>query len=314
MKAIYYTEYGPAEVLQFGEQPTPKIKSDQVLVRVRASSVNPVDWKVRDGSAKMMTDRIFPKIPGRDIAGEVAALGDEVTRFRIGDRVFGMPIGIGGANAEYAAVDATVLAFIPDNLSFEQAAAVPLAALTALQALHNHAKLLSGDRVLINGASGGVGSMGVQLARALGAGEITGVCGPDNVELVRSLGADRVINHKEHDFTKDISRYDIIFDAVGKTNFIDSKASLRNGGRYVTTAPNPKDVALGMLAASLSNKKMLAFMAKNRGADMSLIANWLRTDILKPVIDKTFPLAETAEAHRYSEKGGAAGKIVLTVE
>lgn len=314
MNAVYFNEYGPASVLQYGEQPTPTPKANQVLVRVRASSVNPVDWKIRQGDMKLLMSPLFPKIPGRDVAGEVAAVGDEVIRCGPGDRVYGMVAGMGGANAEYALLEESELAFIPDNLSFEQAAAVPLVAITALQALRDHAGLLSGDRVLVNGASGGVGSMAVQLAWALGAGEVIGTCGPDNVELVRSLGASQVINYKEHDFTKDLSRYDVVFDASGKSTFLESKACLRNNGRYVTTTPSPKNIAAGAVAAAFTSKQQAAFMAKNNGSDMALLSVWLKTETIRPIIDKTFPLAETRAAHEYSENGESAGKVVLTVE
>ncbi|MCB2378953.1 NAD(P)-dependent alcohol dehydrogenase [Hymenobacter sp. BT635] len=314
MKAIYFEHYGPAEVLRYGEQPTPSPQPDQILVHVRASSVNPVDWKVRDGSLRLLTGQSFPKIPGRDVAGVVAAVGENVTRFQPGDRVYGMPDGVGGANAEYALLPHEAAAFIPETLNFEEAAAVPLGAITALQALRDKGQLLSGDRVLINGASGGVGTFAVQLAKALGAGEVTGVCGPDNAELVRSLGADRVLNHHEQDFTRELSRYDIIFDAVAKSSYLASKAALRRNGRYVTTAPEPKDVAAGALVSVFSTKKMSMLLAANRGTDMALLSAWLQAGTIRPIIAKTFPLTETAEAHRLSEAGRAAGKIVLTVE
>ncbi|UOQ50821.1 NAD(P)-dependent alcohol dehydrogenase [Hymenobacter cellulosivorans] len=314
MKAIYFEQYGPAEVLRYGEQPTPTPGADQILVRVHASSVNPVDWKVRAGSLKLVTGGSFPKIPGRDVAGTVAAVGENVTRFQPGDRVYGMPDGVGGANAEYAVLPGQAAAFMPEKLSFEQAAAVPLGAITALQGLRDKGQLLSGDRVLINGASGGVGTFAVQLAKALGAGEVTGVCSPDNAELVRSLGADRVLNHHEQDFTQEISRYDLIFDAVAKSSYLASKAALRRNGRYVTTAPDPKDMAAGVLASVFSNKKMSLFVAANRGTDLALISAWLQAGALRPIIAQTFPLPETAAAHRLSEAGRVAGKIVLTVE
>lgn len=313
MNAIFFEEYGPADVLRYGEQPTPTPKSHQILVRVRASSINPVDWKIRRGDLKLVTGFSFPKIPGRDVAGEVAAVGAGVARFAVGDRVYGMPEGIGGGNAEYALVAENTAAFIPEKLSFEEAGAVPLASLTALQALYTHGQLLSGDRVLVNGASGGVGAFAVQIAKALGAGEVTGVCGPDNVELVRSLGADRVLNHKEHDFTKDLSRYDLIFDAVGKSSFSASQEALRRHGRYVTTEPAPATVLADKLASAFTNKSAHAFMAGNSGADLALISAWLQGGSIRPVIDRTFPLSEAAEAHRYSETGRAAGKIVLTM-
>lgn len=315
MQAAYYTEYGSADVLCYGEQPTPVPAASQVLVRVRASSVNPIDWKVRQGELKLLTGRQFPKIPGRDAAGEVAAIGSNVTRFRVGDKVYGMADGgVGGANAEYAVLAEVSAAFIPEKLSMEQAGAVPLAALTALQGLYQHGRLLSGDRVLISGASGGVGSFAVQMARALGAGEITAVCGPANAELVRSLGADRILNYKEHDFTQDHSRYDLIFDAAGKSSFRASKAALRRAGRYVTTIPDPVGLVLGALDAAVSGKRQAMFLASNSGPDMALISAWLQAGTITPIIGRTLALRHLAEAHRLSEAGGTPGKIVLTVE
>jgi NADPH:quinone reductase-like Zn-dependent oxidoreductase len=315
MQAAYFDQYGPADVLRYGEQPTPKPGAHQILVRVRASSVNPVDWKVRQGDLKLLTGQKFPRIPGRDVAGEVAAIGANVTRFRVGDRVYGMPDdGLGGANAEYAVLAETGAAFIPAGLNFEQAAAVPLAALTALQGLYAHGRLLSGDRVLVNGASGGVGSFAVQLARALGAGEITGVCSPANQELVRTLGADRVLNREEHDFTQERSRYDVIFDAAGKSSFVASKAALRRNGRYVTTTPDPAGVVAGVLSAALSDKSQRLFVTKESGPDLALLSAWLQTGTIRPIIAKTFPLRDIAEAHRYIEESRGAGKVVLVVE
>ncbi|OWP64451.1 zinc-binding alcohol dehydrogenase [Hymenobacter amundsenii] len=315
MNAIYFTQYGSASVLRYGEQPTPTLKANQILVRVRASSVNPIDWKVRRGDLKLLTGHDFPKIPGRDVAGEVAAVGSQVVRFKVGDRVYGMPNdGTGGANAEYALLAEPVAAFIPDNLSFEQAGAVPLAALTALQALRDQGQVLSGDRVLINGASGGVGCFAVQLAKALGAGEVTGTCSAENMDLVRELGADRVLDYERHNFTQDSSRYDVVFDAVGKSSFVASQHALRRNGRYVSTDPQPTTVVTDKLAAAFTNKSAHVLLAKERGTDLALISAWLQAGTLRVIIDKTFPLSETAAAHEYSEKGHATGKIVLVVQ
>lgn len=314
MKAIYYTEYGPADVLQYGEQSTPEPQAGKLLVRVRASSINPVDWKIRSGDLKLVSGFCFPQIPGRDVAGVVEQVGAGVTDFRPGDPVMGMVDTLGGANAEYAVLPAGVVAALPERLSFAEAAAVPLAGLTALQGLRDRGELAAGQRVLINGASGGVGTLAVPLARLLGAGHVTAVCGTRNVALVRGLGADEVIDYHQHDFTQDHGRYDLIFDAVAGSSYLQSKAALRPGGRYVTTVIDAKDALLGLPLSVFSDRKVKMVLARDRGADMRLLARWLGAGQLRPVVDSTFPLAATAEAHRLSEQGHAAGKIVLTVD
>ncbi|RTQ48941.1 NAD(P)-dependent alcohol dehydrogenase [Hymenobacter gummosus] len=313
MKAIYYTEYGSADVLRYGEQPTPEPKAGELLVRVHASSVNPVDWKIRRGELRLVSGFCFPQIPGRDVAGVVARVGAGVSGFGPGDRVFGMVDALGGAGAEYAVLPAKVAAALPEGLSFAQAAAVPLAGLTALQALRDRGELATGERVLVNGAAGGVGTLAVQLARLLGAGHVTAVCSARNAALVRSLGPDEIIDYQQHDFTQDAGRYDLIFDAVARSSYLQSKAALRPGGRYVTTVIDPKDALLGLPLSVFSDKKLSMVLARDRGADTRQLARWLAAGQLRPVIDTTFPLADAAQAHRYSEQGHAAGKIVLTV-
>jgi NADPH:quinone reductase-like Zn-dependent oxidoreductase len=314
MQAIYFTQYGSPEVLHFGAQPTPVPGAGQLLIKVHASSVNPIDWKLRQGDMKLVSGFCFPRIPGRDLAGTVEQVGNGVSQFRVGDRVFGMAdAGLGGANAEYALLAAKAAAGIPDGISFEQAAAVPLAALTALQALRDKGTLTEGERVLVVGAAGGVGTLAVQLARLLGAGYVAGTASPANLPLLERLGVDDAINYKERDFTQVPSQYDVIFDAVAASTYLAAKDALRPGGRYVTTVPDPKDVLLGGVTSAFSDKKMKMLMAKDDGADLHRIAQWLGAGQLRPVIDRTFPLAETAAAHRYSEEGHAVGKIVLTV-
>jgi 2-desacetyl-2-hydroxyethyl bacteriochlorophyllide A dehydrogenase len=315
MKAIYFTQYGAPEVLHYGEQPKPLPAAGQLLVRVHASSVNPIDWKLRQGDMKVVSGFCFPKIPGRDVAGVVERVGEDVTQFRVGDKVFGMAAeGLGGANAEFALLAAKAAVSLPDNLSFEQAAAVPLAALTALQALRDKGQLTEGDRVLVNGAAGGVGTLAVQLARLLGAGYVAGTASSANVALVRSLGVDEVIDYKQQDFTQKPNQYDVIFDAVASSTYLAAKDALRPGGRYITTVPDPRDVLLGTVASAFSDKKLRLIMAKDDGADLHQLRDWLATGQLRPIIDRTFPLADTVAAHRYSAEGHAVGKIVLTVE
>ncbi|MCX2738930.1 NAD(P)-dependent alcohol dehydrogenase [Pontibacter anaerobius] len=314
MKAIFYEKYGDAGVLQYGEQPKPEPGDNQLLVRVHASSVNPVDWKIRSGKLLPVSGLSFPKIPGRDIAGEVAAVGANVTAFNTGDKVYGMTDGIGGANAEFALITADTAALMPSNLTYAHAAAVPLAALTALQGVRDKGELEQGEKVLVNGASSGVGSFAVQIAKALGAGEVTGVCSSNHMELVKSLGADQVIDYTREDFTAARDRYDLIFDAVAKSSYLESKGSLRHHGRYVTTVPDPKDIVFGFALSVFSDKKLKAMFTHDRIRDLELITSWIKAGKVKPVIDREYPLQEAAEAHRYSEQGHAAGKIILLVE
>lgn len=314
MNAIFYESYGDASVLQYGEQPKPTIKDNQLLVRVHASSVNPVDWKIRSGHLLPVSGLNFPKIPGRDIAGEVVEVGSNVLTYAVGNRVYGMTEGIGGANAEFAVISEDTAVTIPSNLSYAQAAAVPLAALTALQALRDKGELQQGEKVLVNGASSGVGSFAVQIAKALGAGEITGVCSESHVELVKSLGADHVIDYGKEDFTKAEDCYDLIFDAVAKSSYLSSKDSLHHHGRYVTTVPNPKDIALGFAISVFFDKKVIAMFTDDKGEDLKLISSWIEAGKVKPVIDREYALSEAVEAHLYSEQGHAAGKIILVVD
>lgn len=314
MKAIYYEKYGDASVLKYGEQPKPDIKDNELLVRVHASSVNPVDWKIRSGLLLPVSGLSFPKIPGRDIAGEVVEVGSKVLAYEPGSRVYGMTDGIGGANAAYAVISEATAVQMPSNLNYAQAAAVPLAALTALQALRDKGELQQGEKVLVNGASSGVGSFAVQIAKALGAGEVTSVCSTSHVELVHSLGVDHVIDYTKEDFTAAKDQYDLIFDAVGKSSYLSCKGSLRHHGRYVTTVPDIKDVAFGFALSVFSDKKLKAMFTHDRSQDLKLISSWIEAGKVRPVIDREYPLQEAAEAHRYSEQGHAAGKIILVVE
>lgn len=313
MKAVFYEKHGEADVLQYGEQPKPEVKKNDLLVRVHATSVNQVDWKLRQGKIFPVAPFTSAIIPGRDVAGEVVETGEAVTKFKPGDKVFGMlDTTLGGACAEFAILPEAVAVPMPINLDYNQAAAVPLTALTALQALRDKGQLEPGDKVLVNGASSAVGLFAVQIARALGAGEITGVCSTEHVELVNELGVNRVIDYKKQDFTTDKNTYDLILDAVAKATYTDTKDCLRENGRYVTTVPNPKD-ALGFVTSVFTDKKIKTLLVEGRGSDLNLIREWIEAGQVKPIIDKVFTLPNTADAHRYSEKESAAGKIIIRV-
>ena len=313
MRAIYYDDYGDASVLKLGEQPTPKVGKGDILVRVAATSVNPVDWKVRQGELKVMSAFRFPIIPGRDVAGTVAEVGADAGAFKPGDRVFGMTDGVGGASAEFAVLPASVAVAIPPGLSDADAAAVPLVGLTALQALRDHGELKAGERVLVNGASGGVGLMAVQIAKAMGAAEVVGVASASHFDVIRSLGVvDRLIDHKSEDFTTARDAYDVVFDAAGKSSYAAAKPTLRHDGRYVTTLPDAAN-AVGYVSSLFTEKKARPFMAKDRGEDLVQLAAWLAAGRLRPTVGKTFPLAELAAAQTASEHGEVVGKIVVLV-
>ncbi|MEH2389404.1 MAG: NAD(P)-dependent alcohol dehydrogenase [Nostoc sp.] len=310
MKAVVIRRYGAAEVLQYEEVEQPKIEPTQLLVKVRASSVNPIDWKIRQGMLSLITGSKFPKILGFDVAGEVVAVGSGVTGFKPGDAIYGSTSFPGGGYAEFAAVPENLVAFKPTNLSYEEAAAVPLAALTALQALRDQGNIQTGQTVLINGAAGGVGSFAVQIAKALGA-VVTGVSSTKNLDLVKSLLADRVIDYTQQDFTADTAQYDIIFDAVGKRSLSQTKRVLKPNGIYITTVPSAETVVQSLLTAFLPGQKAKFVFEKANAKDLVYLKELIEAGKIRVVIDRTYPLQELAAAHSYSETGRAVGKIAL---
>ncbi|MGF1939380.1 MAG: NAD(P)-dependent alcohol dehydrogenase [Nostoc sp. ChiQUE02] len=310
MKAVVIRQYGPAEVLRYEDVEQPKLEPMQLLVKVRASSVNPVDWKIRQGMLSLISGSKFPKILGFDVAGDVVAVGSGVTHFKPGDAIYGSTSFPGGGYAEFAAIPENLAAFKPTNLSYEEAAAVPLAALTALQALRNEGNIQTGQNVLINGAAGGVGVFAVQIAKALGA-VVTGVSSTKNLDLVKSLGADRVIDYTQQDFVEDTAQYDIIFDAVGKRSLSQTKRVLKSKGIYITTLPSPEVFLEGVLTAFLPGQKAKFILQKPNTQDLVYLKELIETGKIRVVIDRTYPLQEVAAAHAYSESERAAGKIVL---
>lgn len=310
MKAVVYRQYGPPEVLESTIAPEPQIQERQMLVKVYAAGVNPVDWKLRAGHPKIPGFK--GRIPGSDLSGKVLQIGKAVTRFKVGDEVFGLlsPFA-GGACAEDAAVPEKNAALKPQNLSFEEAAALPIAGLTALQSLRDLGKIKPGDRVLINGASGGVGHFAVQIAKEYGA-EVTGVTSGKNFDFVKALGADRLIDYTRENFTDSARRYDIIFDTVAARTFKECKPVLRAGGCYITTLPSVETVLQMMLQPfRRRGPKAKIYVVKIRFADLQILAEWCEKKKLRPILDKTFPISETREAHRYGEMGHARGKIVI---
>jgi len=310
MKAVVIRRYGAAEVLQYEDVEQPKIEPTQLLVKVRASSVNPIDWKIRQGMLSLISGSKFPKILGFDVAGEVVAVGSGVTRFKPGDAIYGSTSFPGGGYAEFAAVPENLVALKPANLNYEEAAAVPLAALTALQALRNEGNIQTGQNVLINGAAGGVGTFAVQIAKALGA-VVTGVSSTKNLDLVKSLGADRVIDYTQQDFTEDTAQYDIIFDAVGKRSLSQTKKVLKPNGIYITTIPSPEVFLESVLTAFLPIQKAKFILEKPNTQDLVYLKELIEAGKIRVVIDRTYPLQELAAAHNYSETGRAVGKIAI---
>ncbi|MDQ6765264.1 MAG: NAD(P)-dependent alcohol dehydrogenase [Verrucomicrobiota bacterium] len=323
MKAVVYTDYGSPNVLAIREIKRPVPDDDQVLVKVRAASVNPLDWHFIEGTPYIMRLGVGlrkPKVPrlGVDFAGVVEAVGKNVTQFKVGDDVFG---GKTGAFAEYVCMRADrALALKPTNISFEQAAAVPIAGLTALQGLRDKGHVGPGQRVLINGASGGVGTFAVQIAKSLGA-EVTGVCSTRNLELVHSLGADHVIDYTKEDFTKGNERYDVILDNVGNQPLSGFRHTLKPKGICVMIGGGgPNDGGLigpmgrpvkALLMSPFVSQKMSMFMAELTGADLTAMADLMQSGKVTPVIDKTYPLSLIADAIRYLEAGHARGKVVV---
>lgn len=310
MKAAIINHYGSPE-FEYTEVEQPQIKSDQMLVRVYATSVNPIDWKIRKGMLKILTGNKFPMILGFDVSGEVVEVGESVTQFNKGMSIYAHLSSLpGGAYAEYAAVSQKLAAAKPSNMSHEEAAAVPLAAMTALQAFRDEGNLKQGRKVLINGASGGVGTFAVQIAKVLGA-EVTAVCGSSNVELVKSLGADRVIDYKQQNFTNDTAKYDMIFDVVGNSSLTECKNVLQPNGIYVTTQPYPENYLKSFLTWFTPGQKYKVVLLKSRGSDLAYLKEQIEAGKIRAIIDRTYPLSEIAAAHTYSETERTVGKIVI---
>jgi NADPH:quinone reductase-like Zn-dependent oxidoreductase len=304
MKAAVYSKAEAGKVLEIREVDQPLPKDNEALLRVRAASVNPLDWRLK-------TER-----PGVDVAGEITAVGKDVTQFKAGDAVFG---GGKGAFAEYACARESKLAAKPEGVSFEQAAAVPIAGMTALQALRDAGHLQAGQKVLINGAAGGIGTFAVQIAKSFGA-HVTGVCSTKNVELVRSLGADRVIDYTCEDFTAGSERYDLLLDNVGNRELSAMKCVLSSNGKCVIAGAPKKMSAvlarfLNIFARSLLLRQNFKFFIANiNRADLTTFAELITAGRVTPVIDRRYPLSGTADAMAYAEEGHARAKIVITFE
>ena len=315
MQAFVYDKYGPPEKLHLGEVDKPTPQPGEVLVRIMASGVNAADWHMVRG--KPLFSRFFlgllrPKrrIIGIDIAGEVEAVGSGISRFKPGDEVYAnlLDYGLGGF-AEYVSVSQEAVSRKPANLSFEEAAAVPMAAVTALQALRHHGEIQPGQKVLINGATGGVGTFAVQIAKSYGA-EVTGVTSTRNIELVRSLGADHVVDYTTTDFTQNGERYDLIHDAVGNQSVGDLRGALAEGGKAAVTGFSSMPKMMGV--SMRGGKDVVQVKAKVTTKDLELLSELIEAGKVRPKIERTSPFAGIADAVAYVEAGHARGKVVVS--
>lgn len=322
MQAMIQDTYGSADVMQLRDIATPAVGPTDVLVRVHAAGVNPADWAVMQGLpyiARPVYGLRKPKVAvrGTDVAGVVEAVGSLVTRFAVGDEVFGWGIG---SYAEYAAVGEDALVRKPANLTFAEAAAVPMAGLVALQAVRDHGKVGPGSRVLINGASGGIGTFAVQIAKALGA-EVTGVSSTRNLELVRSLGADHVIDYTNEDFTRNGQRYDFILDNVSNRSLTDLRRALTPTGMLVPNGGNFGNrwmasggrIVRAAVLFSFASQKLGNFLVAMRREDLETLAAMIAAGSVRPVMDRTFPLRELAGAMALVGAGHTRGKVAITV-
>ena len=323
MKAIVYTKYGSPDVLQLKEVAKPTPKDNEVLIKTHATTVTSGDWRVRSLNVPigfgLMSRLVFgvlrPRQPilGTELAGEVESVGKDVSKFKVGDQVFAFAGARMGCHAEYKCMpEDGAVTLKPANLTYDEAAAISFGGTTALD-FFRRGKLQSGEKVLVNGASGGVGTAAVQLAKHFGA-DVTGVCSTANVELVKSLGANHVIDYTQDDFTKDSETYDIIVDTVGTASFSRSKGSLKEGGRLLLVLGGLPDMLQMPWVAMTSSKRVIAGPAAERAEDLRFLAKLAEAGEFKPVIDRRYPFEHIAEAHRYVDTGRKKGNVIITME
>ena len=323
MKAMLYTKYGPPHVLQLKEVEKPIPKDNEVLIRIYATTVTAGDCELRRFDMPILfwlPIRIYMgilkpriKILGQELAGEIESVGKEVKLFEKGDQVFAAADARFGAYAEYKCLPSTqVMALKPADMTYDEAAGVPVGGLNALHFLRK-AKIQRGQNVLIYGSTGSIGTFAVQLAKYFGA-EVTGVCSTRNLEFVKSLGADRAIDYTKEDFSKTGETYDVIFDTIGKSSFSRSKRSLKKKGCYLLANPGLSQTARGLWTSMTSSKKVIMALASYRTQDLVFLKELMEAGKLKPVVDRRYPLEQMAEAHRYVEKGHKRGNVVITLE
>lgn len=327
MKAIVYEGFGSPDILRCEDIEKPTPMENEVLIKVCAASINPLDWKLMKGGpflVRILLGLGKPKLrrPGVDVAGEVEAIGRNVTRFKPGDKVFGTCLGAFAEHATTASVIGlkSTLVIKPENVTFEQAASAPVAALTALQGLRDKGRIQSGQKVLINGAAGGVGTFAVQMARLFGA-NVTGVCSTANIDMVRSIGAHQVIDYTRNDFTRSGERYDLLLDCIGNHSLSASRRVLNPKGVLIMVgAPDDGRVIglinrmIGAIVWSLfATKKMVPFIARMNEKDLTIMGEFMAAGKVTPVIDRRYRLNEAPEAFRYMEKGHARGKVIISL-
>jgi NADPH:quinone reductase-like Zn-dependent oxidoreductase len=317
MKAVVYEKYGSPDVLQLKEIDKPSVSDDQVLVKVHAASVQQTDTNFRSGTpflARVISGLFKPKnrILGCDYSGIIEAAGKNINEYTVGDEVYGQLDKRTGTHAEYLSVSLKEVSPKPKNLNFVEAASVGVAGSLALQFLRDHGEIQQGQKVLINGASGGIGTFAVQIAKSYGT-EVTGVCSTSNLEMVKSIGADHVIDYTQEDFTERINEYDIIFDAVRKSTFADCKNALTPKGIYVTTEFGPSIMLQMRMNSDPNRKRMVGALLNTDPQDLMVLTELIEAGKIRPVIERTYPLEEIIDAHRYVEKGHAKGKVIIKI-
>jgi NADPH:quinone reductase-like Zn-dependent oxidoreductase len=315
MRAVYFTTHGGPEVLVVGERPQPAPRADQVLIEVHAAGVNPRDWMLRQGT--YFAGRLagaLPIIPGSDVSGRVVAVGSQVDVFGAGDEVVAMQSTLGrmGGYAQYVAIKASCVAHRPAGVSHVQGAALPVAGLTAWQALYDHARVGVGSKVTIVGAAGGVGHYATQLARWSGA-EVTAVCGPANLDFVREIGAERVIDYRCSDYTELVRDQDLVFDTIGRTPVAAARATLGRRGLHLTTVPNPPVMAATVIGRLWAGRRVAPVIVRPRQPDLTSLLQLMAAGDLRSEISGVYPLADAAEAQRASRSFHTRGKLVLSV-
>ncbi len=311
MQRVIYEAYGSPDALKIQQTEIPEPSDDEVLVKVMAAGVNPVDFKLRNGSMRFISPAKFPRVPGGEIAGIVEKAGKNAGKFKAGEKVFAMLPMAGGGYSSYLAVKENLLAQMPDNMSFRQGAAIPLAGLTALQCLRDKAGIKAGDEVLINGGSGGVGMFAILIAKACGA-SVTAVCSGRNLEFVKELGAHNTINYQTEKFTESTAKFDIVFDAVAKSNYSSAKKILTPAGIFVSTVPSPS-LMFRQMINPLTRKKAFGILTRPGGKDLAYLATLFSQGKLTPNIEKVYTLENANLAHEHIESERVRGKIVIVM-